>query len=308
MKFVLFAICFGILAACTAVTAPQDDALRFVALGDAPYGKPSEVDAPYRALIQNINATAPPLVIHVGDLHGHLTCGNDRLDQLRGYMNEVTAPVLYTPGDNEWTDCAETEAGPFDPLERLAYIRKTYFKGGMSLGAEPVRLSTQARRGYPENARHMVGNVGFITVHVVGSNNNFKPDNLAGVKEFMARNAADVAWLEESFDALKDADAIVVALHADMFSPLSGFSKGWHSMSPFRDIGVTLGQQSSKLEKPVLLLYGDSHEFKSFQPFPKYRPFLHAIEVFGYPDIKAIEISVDPDARKPFRVTRIIAP
>jgi hypothetical protein len=93
-----------------------------------------------------------------------------------------------------------------------------------------------------------------------------------------------------------------------MFRTLSGFREGWHSNSPFRDIGVTLGQQSSKLEKPVLLLYGDSHEHLTFQPFPKFRPYLHAIEVFGYPDIKAIEISVDPSARKPFRVTRIFAP
>ena len=308
MKHILTALVMAAgLAGCD-VAPDVDTSTRFVALGDAPYGDPAEVDPPYRALIQQVNASNPPLVVHVGDLHGHQTCGNDRLDELRGYMNEFTAPVLYTPGDNEWTDCSETEAGPFDPLERLAYIRKTYFKSEASLGANPVKLTTQAKRGYPENARHMVGNVGFITVHVVGSNNNFSPSDLSAVKEFMARNAADVAWLEESFEAFKDADAIVVALHADMFRTLSGFREGWHSNSPFRDIGVTLGQQSSKLEKPVLLLYGDSHEHLTFQPFPKFRPYLHAIEVFGYPDIKAIEISVDPSARKPFRVTRIFAP
>ncbi|MFK7838075.1 MAG: hypothetical protein AB8B60_17835 [Sulfitobacter sp.] len=292
------------LGACTA----EHPAMSFVALGDAPYGKPEEVFPPYKSLIENVNAAKPGLVVHIGDTHGHYTCDNALMDQLRGFMDDFDAPVLYTPGDNEWTDCGSTEEGSFDPLERLSYLRKTYFKGGMSLGAKPEKVQNQARKGYPENARLMKGNVGFVTVHVVGSNNNFSPSDPAAADEFFARNTANVAWLEESFAKFKDADAIVVALHADMFVPLSGFREGWHPMSPFRDIGITLGKQSSALEKPVLLLYGDSHVHKVFQPFAKYRPFLHAIEVYGYPDIKAIEVGVRPNAKKPFQVERVFNP
>ncbi len=309
MRPVLMGLCAGL---CLSACSPEDKpVLRFVALGDAPYGEPAQVHPPYRALLQNINAATPPVVVHVGDTHGDRTCNTPLMKVLRGFMDEISAPVLYTPGDNEWTDCGGKDSEvvlDVDPLERLSYLRKTYFQTNTTLGANPVPVQNQAARGYPENARLRVGSVGFITLHVVGSNNNFRPDNLEAVKEFMARNAANVAWLSDSMDHFADADAIVVALHADMFTPLSGFHKGWHRMSPYRDIGILLGQKSSAMEKPVLLLYGDSHQHKVFQPFPKYRPYLHAIEVYGFPDIKAIEIAVDPTARKPFTVSRVISP
>lgn len=308
MKAIVFSGMLCVLAACSISVRGDESAFRFVALGDAPYGLPDAVDAPYQSLLAKISADAPPLVIHVGDLHGVRTCSDARLDQLRGYLDAVAAPVLYTPGDNEWTDCHRAEVGDFDPLERLSYIRATYFRDDRTLGRTRLAAQTQRSEGYPENRWLMVDNVGFITVHVVGSHNNFSRDDLDATREFMARNAANVRWLEQSFAALSDAEAIVVALHADMFFETDGFRNGWLDHSPFYDMGVTLGQQSSAFEKPVLLLYGDSHQFKSFQPFPKHRPFLHAMEVYGFPDIKAIEIAVDPNARRPFRVSRVISP
>ena len=282
--------------------------ISFIALGDAPYGDPADVFPPFRALIGEINEAAPPLVIHVGDTHGRYTCSDELLADIRGLMNAIDAPLLYTPGDNEWTDCGRTEVGEFEPLERLDHIRATYFAEDRTLGAAPAPVETQRARGYPENARLMIDGVAFITAHVVGSNNNFNPDEPSAVEEFMARNEANEAWLRESFAALGEADAFVVALHAEMFIPQSGFGNGWWSWSPFRVMGVTLGQLSSEHEKPVLLLYGDSHQHKAFQPFPDHRPFLHAIEVYGHPDIKAIEIAVRPGADEPFRVSRTLSP
>lgn len=301
----MWKICVVLVMLGLGACKPSPPDMSFVALGDAPYGNPETAFAPYETLIEKINAAAPTLVVHVGDTHGHYTCDDALMDRLRGLMNAFKAPVLYTPGDNEWTDCRHTEVGEFEPLDRLAYLRRTYFKSGKSLGARPEPVINQAKMGYPENARIMKGNVGFITVHVVGSNNNFNPSDPTAADEFYARNKANVIWLEQSFAALKHADAIVVALHADMFAPLSGFRNGWHSMSPYRDIGVTLGKQSSALEKPVLLLYGDSHEHKVFQPFQKHRPYLYAIEVYGNPDVKAIEIGVRPSVKHPFQVERV---
>lgn len=304
MRKMIIAAALALIGACTA----EPPSMTFVALGDAPYGDPKEVYPPYTSLIENVNASDPALVVHVGDTHGHYTCNDAVMAQQKAFMNDFTAPVLYTPGDNEWTDCKFTDVGDFDPLERLKHLRAVYFNSGKTLGMEPEPVTNQAKAGYPENARLMKGNIGFITVHVVGSNNNFNPGDPKAADEFFARNKADVAWLEESFAALKDADAIVVALHADMFRSLSGFREGWHAMSPFRDIGITLGKQSSALKKPVLLLYGDSHEHKVFQPFKKHRPYLHAIEVYGHPDIKAIEIAVRPKAKRPFQVERVFTP
>ena len=308
MRYCTFILTFFVFFYTNSYAEQVAPHIKFIALGDAPYGDPAKVHKPYRSLIQNINKADSPLVIHIGDTHGHNTCDDALVDQLRGYMNEFNSPVLYTPGDNEWTDCKKTDVGNFDPLERLAYIRKTHFQNGRTLGRKTLPVENQAKNGYPENARLLLNNIGFVSVHVVGSNNNFNPYDMVAINEFVERNKANVAWLSESFEVFKDAEAIVIALHADMFQPLSGFKKGWWPHSPFREIGLTIGRRSSALKKPVLLVYGDSHVHKAFQPFPEIRPYFHAIEVYGYPDIKAIEIAVQPDAKNPFTVTRVFEP
>src|SRR5690606_35598316 len=45
--------------------------------------------------------------------------------------------LVYTPGDNEWTDCHRSRAGGFDPLERLAALRSLFFARGEALGGKP---------------------------------------------------------------------------------------------------------------------------------------------------------------------------
>jgi hypothetical protein len=32
-------------------------------------------------------------------------CSNELYAQAIGYLNSLNAPAMYTPGDNEWTDC-----------------------------------------------------------------------------------------------------------------------------------------------------------------------------------------------------------
>ena len=319
MRILLITLTLIVLSSCK----PETPSISFVALGDAPYhteGYPS-----LESLIKKVNTTKPSLIIHTGDTHGHYTCDNTTIDNLRRYMNDFVAPVLYTPGDNEWTDCGSTKVGTFDPLERLNYLRQTHFKDGKTLGTYPETVINQKKDGYPENARLIKNNIGFITLHVVGSNNNFIQSDMKAMKEFFARNKANLAWLKESFVALKEADSIVVALHADMFeridtsflliksttfkflgNPLSPF--GRTNRSPFRDIGMALGKYSSEFKKPVLLLHGDSHIHEIYQPFKKNHPYLHAIEVYGHPHLAAIEIAVRPGSKQPFQVNRVFSP
>lgn len=53
-------------------------------------------------------------------------------------------PLVYTPGDNEWTDCHRVNNGAYDPLDRLAAVRKTFFpRPGFTLGP-PMRVDSQA--------------------------------------------------------------------------------------------------------------------------------------------------------------------
>lgn len=280
---------------------------QFVALGDMPYGAPAEVNPLYEVLIDEINKTAPDFVLHVGDTKsGATVCDDTMLDTQLGYLNSFDAAVLYAPGDNEWTDCHREAAGGFDPIERLDYIRKTYFADpATSFGAKPVPVESQAlvmadtQSTYVENARMMHEGVMVMTAHVPGSNNNFEIRDPKAVVEFFARDKANVAWLEQSFDKAitENAAAIIVAIHADMFEfDFNSFGKErFLRHSGFLNFGPALVKKAVDFGKPVLLVYGDSHVFRVTRPFSKTAPNITGLEVFGASDMHAVRVSVDTD-------------
>jgi hypothetical protein len=277
-----------------------------VALGDMPYGEPAEVYPLFEALIGAVNSRDPALVIHVGDTKsGGTPCSDQMLAEQLTYLNSFTAPLIYTPGDNEWTDCHREAAGGFDPLNRLAHIRTTYFaEPSRSFGTEKAEVEHQGAAGYPENVRLRLGDIAVFTAHVVGSNNNFEIRDKAAVEEFFARDAADVAWLRESFAANHDAAALIVAIQADIFEfdfNASG-DETWLRHSGFMNFGEALKAAAGDFGKPVLLVYGDSHIFRFHRPLPQTAPNLEALEVFGAEDMHAVEITVDTGLPSPFAV------
>lgn len=278
--------------------ASTSNPVRFIAYGDNPYVQEKDVKKAIRGLLDAISIKNPSLIIHLGDTFGGAQpCTNSMLDLQRELMNSLHGPVLYTPGDNEWRDCFDKIKGETHNLDRLAYIRNTYFSNQQTLGRNPSSVENQGMHGYPENARLMIDDVAFITAHVVGSMNNFDPMSKKNTLEYFDRDAANIDWVTASFKEYENANAYVVAMHADMSIP---FAPHYHRF------GSALLELSNKYQKPVLILFGDSHEFRVFQPMKKKYPFVHAIEVFGYPDIKAIEIEVDPFNQTPFYVTDIV--
>ena len=299
----------------TTATAAE---LTFVALGDMPYG-PREQDYPvFKALIAEINSRAPVFTIHIGDTKSGVDpCSDQELLAQRGFMNSFASALIYTPGDNEWTDCHRLLAGAYDPLERLAFIRTHYFPTDESLGGQPIRLERQAdvMSGFElfvENSRFNRGGVWFVTAHVVGSNNNLDndPDSDAA-REFLARDEADRIWLADSFDkaAAANAEAVVVAIHADMFR--DGFDPDEETFtrtSGFKDFGETLAAKAQSFGKPVLLLFGDSHVFRIFHPFPRSAGNLIAVEVYGGEHMHAVEVTVDPDTEAVFTFDSVLNP
>ncbi|MGZ9156368.1 MAG: hypothetical protein ACXW6J_24030, partial [Candidatus Binatia bacterium] len=52
---------------------------------------------------------------------------------------------------------------------------------------------------YSENARWTFNDILFVTIHTVGSNNNLGRTREMDA-EYAERNAANLAWLKESFD------------------------------------------------------------------------------------------------------------
>ena len=295
----------------------EDKPFTFVALGDMPYGKPAKVYAPFKTLIGQVNALKPAFTIHIGDTKSGSTHCSDKmlLDQL-DFMNSFEAPLVYTPGDNEWTDCHRKKAGRFDPIERLAFLRKHFFAHGpQSLGKAPMKLERQSDSmkefaGYPENARFVKEGVYFITAHVVGSNNNFEVRDRRAAREFFARDKANVAWLKAGFEGAvaAKAKAFVLIIHADMFKP--GFFKpkkeAFTGSSGFKKFGEALIKKAAAFKKPVLLIYGDTHVYDIMRPFRKKAPNVVALQVFGAKHMHAVKIMVDTTTSGVFAILPVM--
>ena len=99
---------------------------KFVALGDMPYNIPDDY-VRYERLIADINKMNPSFTIFIGDTKsGSSPCSDEYNLTVKKYFDQFSKPLIYSIGDNEWTDCHRPQAGSYDPLERLQSVRKTF--------------------------------------------------------------------------------------------------------------------------------------------------------------------------------------
>lgn len=288
----------------------------FVALGDLPYGSPEKAYPSYRALIQTINQIQPEFSIHVGDIKsGSTQCSDQELLNQREHFGMYAGAVVYTPGDNEWTDCHRGNNGSYDPLERLAFLRQHFFPSGRSLGQRPLTLENQssampAHARYVENVRFVHQKVLFVTLHLVGSNNNFETRNPKAVAEYFERDKANIDWIESAFALAREKNhaALVFAWQADVQESKTLFDD-FPAHSGFRNsVGQTLLPLAAQWGKPVLIVHGDTHEFRFDQPYKVNRKVLSNVtrlEVPGAGDVRAVRVTVDTRQPQPFRVNLI---
>lgn len=288
----------------------------FVALGDLPYGDEIRAYPSYRVLIGTINKLQPPFSIHVGDIKsGSTLCSDQEFDTQLGHFNRFDAAVVYTPGDNEWTDCHRANNGAYDPQERLQALRQRFFQPGLSLGKTPLQLQNQATLNptyskFVENQRWLHQQVLFVTLHIVGSNNNFNVRDSSAVAEYFVRDKANVAWIRDAFALAQQssAKALVFSMQADVFESKSNW-EDFPSHSGFRSsIGKTLLPLAAESAIPVLLIHGDSHFFRFDQPFSlkkKRLMNLTRLIVPGASDVRAVHVTVDVSKRMPFAVRMI---
>lgn len=284
------------------------NALTVAVIGDTPYG--SEQLAQFPALVDDVNADPKvDLVVHLGDIKsGSTVCSDEYFATMSSNFGAFKDPLVYTPGDNEWTDCHRTNNGGYDPLERLAKIRSVFFSDpGVSLGGRKKHVLTQS--GYPEDQLWLQSQVVFSVVHVVGSNNSRSawtppletPANAARrTAEADAREAAALAWIDETFDLAEaqDAAGVVLGMQADTFI-------GSNEAAPaFKAIVDRIGERAADFGRPVLLLQGDTHVFTVDQPYAA-APNLTRIVVQGETASEWLRLTIDPRADRLFTWERI---
>jgi Calcineurin-like phosphoesterase len=270
--------------------------LTIAVFGDWPYNQNLLTNAPL--LLKSINSDREvSLVVHVGDVHsGSMACTSAGIlppistsnpgwnQQVFNVFEQFKMPVVYTPGDNEWTDCQKSkEFSAGDPLKELASVRTLYFaKPGKTLGFNEKKVSSQAEyfdHAHPtdaqfvENVMWQDAGVVFATVNMPGSNNDTLPwagifaNVAAQAQEVADRTAADTRWLQAAFQGAEQihAKAVVIALQADMFDP-AAIAPGGDGLSAYTPFVRELANLSVRFGRPVLLLNGDSHLYEADHP------------------------------------------
>src|SRR5262249_5453812 len=198
----VLSVCLVLLAGSCATTQRHDGEGRFEIgiVGDLPYTAADEAKMP--ALIDDVNKADLAFVLHVGDMQadgagyvsGALPCADATLSSRKAQIETIRHPVILTPGDNDWSDCHRAVPKGFDPSERLAKLREMFFQGNDSLGQRRLPLLRQSAdpryAKFRENARWEYGGGLFMTLPIVGDNNNLgrTPEQDAEYPQLLAPN------------------------------------------------------------------------------------------------------------------------
>ena len=311
--------CLWLLLMLTSASSARAETFSFVALGDLPYGPDETAGVKYRQLITQINALKPEFSIHVGDFkEGSARCSDEEFERQRKHFDLFKGALIYTPGDNDWTDCGRKSNGSYDPLERLEKLRGQFFKPDTSLGQAPLPLVTQGKvmptySTFVENQRWQFSNTLFTTVHIVGSDNRFAPNNAEAEKEFLARDQANIAWIKETFRlaANQKLQTLVFAFQADVIRGMSR-SGTWAEKTGFHaSIEKTLLTLAKEFQGSILIVHGDSHNFEFDQTFMLESQVLknvYRLEVPGAKTTGAVSVTIQEGHSIPFSVKTISVP
>ena len=240
--------------------------------------------------------------IHSGKEYCTQAYDQSVFDQWKAFKS----PVLYTPGDNEWADCHKAKEGGGaynavtgqidyktdasanllsyaggDPVANLDLVRSIFFAtpGKTSVGALDVHSqATEHDAAYPSDSQYVENvwleksKVLFVTTNVPGGSNNdtdpwYGAPTMSPVQalEVANRSAATLRWLDAAFkQASANGDiAVVIQVQADMWD-LDGASAT--HVAGYKQFIDKIAAQAKAFGKPVLLLNGDSHVYRSDNP------------------------------------------
>lgn len=285
------------------------NALTLAVFGDWPYSQNLKDSA--QLLLDSVNRDPKiDLVLHVGDIHsGSMPCTGAGLSPLPStavpnwnediyrLFQQFKDPVVYTPGDNEWTDCHKTkEFTSGAPMNELEAVRNLFFAvPGQTLGIRQKRVVSQADVFDPqhptdllfvENVMWQESQTVFVTLNVPGSNNDHLPwsggnastpglpyppkaflNEPARTQEVSEREPADIRWLQRAFALAESngAKAVVIGLQADMWDP-AAILPGGDGLDGYDQFVQTLASLAKHFGGPVLLINGDSHLYEADHP------------------------------------------
>jgi hypothetical protein len=294
--------------------------------GDMPYNAQGKADYPY--LLRDVNDSKVSFSMFDGDLKagGDGPCSDSLYTNAIAGFNSLERPLVWVPGDNDWTDCwgrYGPATAPFsDPIERLNHERQLFTSTSQSMGKKTLTLTRESSEGgayslYSENVRWTYGPVVYLGLNVQGSNDNYPyhdtdpyPRTDAEIQrqqsEEIARKAADLHWLDEGFAYAKQihAKGVLIVWQAD-----PNFNNEQHLTNPhdgdaFSDYVNALRTQTLAFPGQVVLVHGDSHYFKVDKPLTlpsgKVLGNFTRVETFGAASTDWVQATINPKSRNLF--------
>lgn len=283
-------------------------------VGDLPYGSGPTDTAQFQAMpafIKSINDDAEvSLVMHAGDIHsGKEYCTQAYDVSVFNQLQTLTAPLVYTPGDNEWADCHKIKegggaynasSGAIDykldatgnqidyaggnPVDNLTLIRSIFFASpGKTIGgalsvhtqAQEFAAANPADAQFVENVWWIKSGVLFVAVNIPGGSNN-GTDPWYGAPAMSAAQAAEVA--NRTGATLRWLNTAFDRASSEGATAVVILTQAdmWDldgnppsHIAEYKQYIDSIATRSKTFGKPVLLFNGDSHVYRSDNPLQK---------------------------------------
>ena len=289
----------------------------FGAFGDAPYF-PWE-DAKYPQVLRDMDQHGLTFAINVGDIF-YRPCSDAMFRRSLDWFNSLSMPLVYVPGDNEWTDCWKATAGAFAPLDRLARLRQILYPNPlMSLGGRAMPVESQsvepAYAEFVEHQRWAHAGLVFVTAHIVGSDNGMEAfdDRRAADDEAQRRRTeAAAAWVRRAFAEARTTGAtgVVIAFHGNLEFHRAATSRRRLAMDAFL---TAIEQAASDFQGSILLIHGDDHEFTvdrqvRSRVLGRAMTNVTRLEVPGSPSVGWVRVIVTPGPSPSFTFEARVVP
>jgi len=309
------ALAGSLLASAATAGSPDTEAasrtLTLAVYGDAPYGTTPDDTSQFvatPAFIDSINADPDvALVVHVGDIHsGKQFCTQAYDQSIFELWKRFRDPLVYTPGDNETTDCHKKAEGggaynpatqqidyvldsngnpvdyaKGDPVANLDLIRSIFFPHpGLTLGMRKQFVLSQAfvfdprhpaQRKFVENALWVQAGIVFLTIDLPGGSNNDTDVWYGAPTETAAQTQARDERTQADLSWLDLGFTLAKFIRARGVVVIAQADmwdpeKGGAHQAGYEPFVKNVASHATEFEAPVLMFNGDSHVYRADNP------------------------------------------
>ncbi len=289
-----------------------------VILSDMPYSDKEKqmLQGPEGILYRLINQHAPSVVMHLGDLKsGQAPCTNALLTEHKTLLDQIyPGKVIFTPGDNDWTDCDRRSLSPsFDELERLDYLIELMYQTPPLLSRNIAKVKSQL--GQIENQLWINDRIAIGTLHLVGTSNGraniMQSRRKDALNKVAFRDKLNLAWLNTIEKNSNNFDALIVGFQADIYQkkvinaePCQlNATKSCDAFAVYRKAFEDLAK---RIKKPILISHGDTGDY-CFEQLGPYLWHLNTAGDFRYLDATLVKFDLN-SKKMPFITSGLIAP